>query len=64
MPFYFQLDELQKSFQVFQENYIRSKALLKGGSFDQKKQHYKTTSPYFRYSKIILIPRLSIIKAI
>ncbi|WP_028523900.1 HlyD family secretion protein [Runella limosa] len=37
IPFYFQLGELQKSFQVFQENYVRSKALLKGGSFDQKK---------------------------
>lgn len=36
IPFYFQLGELQKSFQAFQENYIRSKTLLKGGVFDQK----------------------------
>ncbi|AEI47372.1 HlyD family secretion protein [Runella slithyformis] len=36
MPFYFQLGELQKSFQTFQEQYIRAKALLKGSTFDQK----------------------------
>ncbi|MCP1383080.1 HlyD family efflux transporter periplasmic adaptor subunit [Runella salmonicolor] len=36
IPFYFQLGELQKSFQTFQDIYIRSKSLLKGGAFDQK----------------------------
>ena len=36
MPFYFQLGELQKSFQTFQDSYVRAKALLRGGAFDQK----------------------------
>ncbi|TAG71893.1 MAG: HlyD family efflux transporter periplasmic adaptor subunit [Runella slithyformis] len=37
MPFYFQLGELQKSFQTFQDSYIRAKSLLRDGAFDQKR---------------------------
>jgi multidrug resistance efflux pump len=36
LSFYFQLGELQKSFQTFQDSYVRAKALLKGGAFDLK----------------------------
>jgi multidrug efflux pump subunit AcrA (membrane-fusion protein) len=36
MPLYFQLGELQKPFQAFQDSYVRSRALLNGGAFDQK----------------------------
>lgn len=38
IPLYFQLGELQKSYQTFQDAYIRSKALLRGGAFEQKKR--------------------------
>ncbi|MCA0233334.1 MAG: HlyD family secretion protein [Bacteroidetes bacterium] len=37
IPLYFQLGELQKSYQTFQDAYVRSRALLKGGAFEQKK---------------------------
>lgn len=37
IPLYFQLGELQKSYQTFQDAYIRSKALLRSGAFEQKK---------------------------
>lgn len=37
MPFYFQLGELQKSFQTFQDSYVRAKSLLRDGAFDQKR---------------------------
>jgi multidrug resistance efflux pump len=36
IPFYFRLGEMQKSFQNFQDSYIRAKSLQKGGAFDQK----------------------------
>jgi len=36
LPFYFQLGEMQKSFQSFQDSYTRAKALHEGGAFDQK----------------------------
>jgi len=42
MPLYFQLGELQKSFQTFQDSYIRAKALLKNGAFDQKQAALKS----------------------
>ncbi|RDB05078.1 HlyD family efflux transporter periplasmic adaptor subunit [Runella aurantiaca] len=37
IPLYFQLGELQKSYQTFQDAYVRSKALLRGGAFEQKR---------------------------
>lgn len=37
IPLYFQLGELQKSYQTFQDAYIRSKALIHGGAFEQKR---------------------------
>jgi len=37
IPLYFQLGELQKSYQTFQDAYVRSKVLLKGGVLAQKK---------------------------
>lgn len=37
IPLYFQLGELQKPYQTFQDAYIRSKALLKGGAVEQKR---------------------------
>lgn len=36
IPLYFRLGELQKSYQTFQDAYIRSKALREGAAFDQK----------------------------
>lgn len=37
IPVYFSLGELQKSYQAFQEAYIRSKAVLRSGTFVSKK---------------------------
>lgn len=37
IPVYFSLGELQKSYQAFQEAYIRSKAVLRSGTFISKK---------------------------
>ncbi len=37
IPVYFSLGELQKSYQAFQEAYIRSKAVLRSGTFSSRK---------------------------
>lgn len=37
IPLYFNLGDLQKSYQAFQEAYIRSKAALRSGTFSKKK---------------------------
>lgn len=37
VPLYFNLGDLQKSYQAFQEAYIRSKAALRSGTFSKKK---------------------------
>jgi len=36
IPFFFQLGELQKSYQQFQDAYVRSKVLVAGGVFQEK----------------------------
>lgn len=38
MPYFFELGELQKSYQNFQDNFARSKALRSSGAVSQKKQ--------------------------